>query len=198
MFNIHTTHVAVPHAGIERTDVFATCARTGKTRIIGAYRRLTKTWETDFFLFDFTAPDGERRVHFVDGAGEAMTLAKAAYNPEVEYDLIPTSNVTFIRWQNREMDGADMFVARKRVGTIVEDEHGYDVCFETGPYGDDIPAGNFLNACSEARQRIVDADDPETNEGAPPAERDPVVDADHRARASDAAYDRAMAVLGRP
>ena len=164
MFNIHTEYVPGPFT--EMHNVFATCDRSGRCNQIGNYVRLTKPHEADLFLLDLTVPSGERRNHFVDGAGEAMVLAKAAYNPGRGYakDLIPTSNVTFLRWQNREIDGADIHVNGKRVGCIVEDEHGYDVAFDVDDYGHCFKAGlTYRSACNEARQMVVDANPQEAN-----------------------------------
>ena len=169
MFSIHTKHVAVPLAGIERHDVYATCDRTGRSNVIGDYRRLTKPHEQDLFLLDLTTPAGERRGHFVDGSGEAMILAKAAYNPGRGYDrdLVPTSTVTFIRWQNPECDGADIYAAGTRVGCIVEtDDEGYDICFDARAYEDPHKAGlSFKSACNAARLVIEQANESTPGDG---------------------------------
>lgn len=163
-FDVHVKCVEwgndIPWVGPVRYEVFVTPTDTQEARIVGRCTLSSYApFELEEYLLDFTMPDGERRLHYVDGHDRAHSIIDAAYNlaSRNRYQT-PADELAFRRSEAPEAGSAEIKVGSERVGSIAKRGHAnptYEVRFDCPtPYGTGCEASSFEDAIKQVREMV--------------------------------------------
>lgn len=143
----------------EPCEVFVTPPGSHEARIVGHYTYTGDPGCKEEWLLDFTMPDGERRMHYVDSDARAQCVVDAAYNvASPEPYQTPADELAFRCVKPSDSPSAEVTFGGERVGCIVRRDHvdaRYKVSFDhPTPYGTGCDASSFDDAVRRVREMV--------------------------------------------